>query len=138
MTEITMNGKKLKVVIDLNVLAEIQEQYGTIMEFERKLRGLTPAEEKGQFYIGEPSAKAIAFILPIMVNEAFEIEADRLQEYPVKHMSKIEVINLIDKTLPELASIITEELAVALAVKKKKSMTTSKKKKVTEASTLTT
>ncbi len=138
MTEITMNGKKLKVVIDLNVLAEIQEQYGTITEFERKLRGLTPAEEKGQFYIGEPSAKAIAFILPIMVNEAFEIEADRLQEYPVKHMSKIEVINLIDKTLPELAAIITEELAVALAVKKKKSMTTSKKKKVTEASTLTT
>ena len=125
--EMILGGRKFEAVIDLNVLAEVQEQYGTISEFERKLRGLTPAEEKGHFYIGEPSAKAIAFILPLMINEGFEIEADKLQKYPVEHMSRLEVINMVDMALPELVGLITEELARALAVKKKKQTSTGKK-----------
>lgn len=126
MRDIILGGRRLKIAIDLNVLAEIQEQYGSIAEFERKLRGLRPSEEEGKFYLGEPSAKAIAFILPLMVNEGFEIEADRLQKYPVEQLSRLEVINMIDKPLPELSAIITDELAGALAIKKKRSMSTRK------------
>lgn len=130
MTEIELSGKKYPICMDLNVLAELQEKYGSIAEFEHRLRGLVRAKDgKGWVEGKEPSAKVIAYVLPLMINEALEIQADADQDYPVKRVSKIKIINEVDKSPRELAGIITEELAYAMAVKKKKVTNTSSRKR---------
>ncbi len=121
MTEIEFSGKKYPICMDLNVLADLQDKYGSIAEFEHQLRGLVRSKDGTGWVEGrEPSAKVIAYVLPLMINEALEIRADEDQDYPVKRVSRIKIINEVDKSPRELARIITEELAYAMAVKKKK------------------
>lgn len=73
--------------IDLNVLEQIQEAYGTVYEFERDLIGLDYLkDEEGKqlydeegyprMYKKEPSIKAVRTVLPLMINEGLEIEAE--------------------------------------------------------------
>lgn len=134
LTEIELSGKKYPICMDLNILADLQEKYGSIAEFEHRLRGLVRAKDgKGWVEGKEPSAKVIAYVLPLMINEALEIQADEDQDYPVKRVSKIRIINEVDKSPRELARIITEELAYAMAVKKKTvtNISSRKRKKTT-------
>lgn len=72
--------------IDLNVLEHIQNEYGTINQFERELLGLHFKKDMdgNQMYkdgeplmiITEPSIKAIKTVLPAAINEGLAIEAD--------------------------------------------------------------
>lgn len=84
---IMINGKTYPIKMDLNVLELIQEQYGTINEFERDILGLKFAKDEAgkQLFnednepvmiIGETSIKAIKVALPAMINEGLMIEAD--------------------------------------------------------------
>ena len=57
-------------VFNLNVMEQIQEEYGTV----QKWGGLTDAKT------GEPNAKAIIFGFWAMINEAIEIENDEKGE----------------------------------------------------------
>lgn len=81
-----IGGKTYPVKIDLNVLQMIQEEFETINNFERDILGLKfKRDEEGKiiykedgepdFYVVEPSVKAIMFVLPLMVNEGLEIDA---------------------------------------------------------------
>lgn len=128
MTEIELSGKKYPICMDLNVLAEIQDKYGSIAAFERQLRGIVWSED-GWVEKKEPSARVIAYVLPVMINEALEIQADENQDYPVHRVSRIRIINEVDKSPRELANIITDELAYAMAVKKKTVTNTVRKKR---------
>lgn len=130
MTEIELSGKRYPICMDLNVLADLQEKYGSIAEFEHRLRGLVKSNDgKGWVEGKEPSAKVIAYVLPLMINEALEIQADADHNYPVNRVSKIRIINEVDKSPRELTRIITEELAYAMAVKKKTVTNTGSRKK---------
>lgn len=84
---ILLDGKTFPVKIDLNVLERIQEEYGSIYEFERKILGLEVArDDNGKVIYGddkkpvmlsvEPSIKAINTVLPLMINEGLAIEAE--------------------------------------------------------------
>lgn len=84
---IMIGDQMFPIKLDLNVLEQIQETYGTINEFERKILGLKLAKNsKGKVAYGkdgkpiwvsvEPSVKAINTVLPMMVNEGIAIEAE--------------------------------------------------------------
>lgn len=64
--EITYKNETYKLVFNLNVMEEIQEEYGTI----EKWGDLTDGAE------GEPDAKAIIFGFTAMINEGIDIEND--------------------------------------------------------------
>lgn len=129
MTEIELSGKKYPICMDLNVLAEIQDKYESVAAFERQLRGLIKGRDGSWIEGKEPSARVIAYVLPLMINEALEIQADENQDYPVKRVSRIRIINEVDKSPRDLANIITEELGYAMAVKKKTVTNTVRKKR---------
>ena len=65
---ITLAGKKVPLWCDIFALNEIQEEYGSIGTFERKLLGVEETEA-GKFTKTEPDMKAIMFALPVMIRE---------------------------------------------------------------------
>lgn len=62
--EIEYNGKKYKLVFNLNVMEAIQEKYDTLGKWGK----LTDGSK------GEPNAKAVIFGFTAMINEGIEIE----------------------------------------------------------------
>lgn len=58
-------GKEYTLVFNLNVLEAIQDEYGTLTKWIEKAYGKKT---------GEPSAKALAFIIATMVNEGIDID----------------------------------------------------------------
>lgn len=83
---IQIGTKTYPFKIDLNVLEHIQDEYGTIHQFERELIGLRfkkDSDGKQMYKDGEPlmiktepSIKAIKTVLPAAINEGLAIEAD--------------------------------------------------------------
>ncbi len=84
---ILINGKTYPIKMDLNVLETIQNEYGTINEFERDILGLKFAKDaegkqlfndegEPRMIIGETSIRAIKVALPAMINEGLAIEAE--------------------------------------------------------------
>ena len=83
---IMIGDKTYPFKIDLNVLEHIQDEYGTINQFERELLGLRfKKDEEGKqvykdgepaMFRTEPSIKAIKTVLPAAINEGLAIEAD--------------------------------------------------------------
>ena len=81
---VRIGGKKIPIKCDFNVLQIVQEEFGTLKQFEQALIGLKPILDKNgdmiyetgpdgiesiKFKTTEPSLKAIAIALPIMINE---------------------------------------------------------------------
>ena len=58
------NGKKYRLVFNLNVMERIQEEYGTISAWGEMTDGAS----------GEPNAKAVLFGLTEMINEGIDIQ----------------------------------------------------------------
>lgn len=69
MDTLTYKGKEYKLIFNFNVLEEIQSEYGTL--------GKLIEDAYGQ-KTGEPSAKALAFIIAAMVNEGIDISNEDL------------------------------------------------------------
>ena len=69
MDKLEYKGKEYKLIFNFNVLEEIQSEYGTL--------GKLIEEAYGQ-KTGEPSAKALAFIIASMVNEGIDIDNEDL------------------------------------------------------------
>lgn len=114
--------------IDLNVLEHIQEEYGSIHDFERDLLGLKFLKdgEGKQIYDEdgepcmcrqEPSIKAIRIVLPLMINEGLEIEAEEKGETftPVAEQTILRECGVPFNLLSE---IIHEEFRRCFAAKK--------------------
>lgn len=69
MDKLEYKGKEYKLIFNFNVLEEIQSEYGTLGKLIEEAYG-----EK----TGEPSAKALAFMIAAMVNEGIDIENEEL------------------------------------------------------------
>lgn len=65
MNKLEYKGEEYKLIFNFNVLEEIQSEYGTLGKLLEEAYG-----EK----TGEPSAKALAFIIKAMVNEGIDID----------------------------------------------------------------
>lgn len=68
MDKLEYKGKEYKLIFNLNVLEEIQDKYGTLNNLLEDAYGRKT---------GEPSIKALSFIIMSMVNEAIDIENER-------------------------------------------------------------
>lgn len=79
--KVVLAGKEYPIRCDINVLAEIQDQFDTISNFEMLLTGVKVRKDKdGEVLLGDdnkiifdrcdPSVRAIAAILPCMLKEA--------------------------------------------------------------------
>ncbi len=93
MKRILIAGRTYPYKIDLNVLEAIQDEYGSISQFERELLGYRFRLDEGGnqiysedgepvMYRVEPSIRAIKAVLPAAINEGLAIEAEeRGKEY---------------------------------------------------------
>lgn len=64
-------GKDYKLVFNFNVLEETQAVYGTLTKWVEEAYGKKT---------GEPSAKALTFMLTLMINEGIDIENEDREE----------------------------------------------------------
>lgn len=67
MSKLDYQGKEYKLIFNLNVLDAIQDEYGTLQKMLEEAYGKKT---------GEPSIKALAFVVAAMANEAIDIETD--------------------------------------------------------------
>lgn len=100
LTYIELADGQYPIKCDLAVLEAVQEEYGEITIFERELLGLKKTGKKGKdgkndYIKGEPSIKAVRFVLPLMINEGIDIE-NRMEKAKRKHIT--------DKDLQELVA----------------------------------
>ena len=65
--KITVNDKEYSLVFNLNVMEEIQEEYGTLEKWGNLTDGTS----------GEPNAKAVVFGFTAMSNEGIDIQNDK-------------------------------------------------------------
>ena len=76
---IEYKDKKYTMVFNLNVMQEIQEEYGSLREWGELTDG-KPEEivngKKKEIVQGEPNVKALIFGLTTMLNEGIDIEND--------------------------------------------------------------
>ncbi len=125
--KIIIGDTEMPIKIDLNVLEKIQDEYGSIHEFEKDILGIwyVTDEDGNQIYedgkpvirMKEPSIKAIKVVLPAMINEGLEIEAEikRTEFIPVKER---EIIRQCSIPYKELGRIIHEEFKRCFSTKK--------------------
>lgn len=70
MEYIEVGGKQVPIWCDIYVIAEVQEHFGSIWKFERKLLGVEEDAPVGKAKITkEPSLKALLYVLPLMIRE---------------------------------------------------------------------
>lgn len=82
--KITVNDKEYSLVFNLNVMEEIQEEYGTLEKWGNLTDGTS----------GEPNAKAVIFGFTKMINEGIDIDNER-NGTDVKPLTKKQVGRLI-------------------------------------------
>lgn len=125
---IDIGGKKYPLLCDLNVLEMIQDEFGTVNDFERKLLGLDYVkDEKGnQIYtedgspkmkLVEPSIRAIKIALVEMVNEGIAYEAFS-QGKSWEMLEDLDILAMCTIPYRELADILHEEYKRCFLTKK--------------------
>ena len=123
----TIQKKKIPYKIDLFVLEQLQNDYWNIWDFERELKGLkVKTDDKGEivYQDGSPvlervhfSFKALNTILPLMVNEGLEIDADQKRKEFTPVDDK-DFIRTIDVNPYELQRLVVEEFDRCFDIKK--------------------
>ena len=117
---ITLSGQTFPFKCDNLVLEELQDEFGTLDDFEKKLNGWVPVldengvhkkNDKGEglFKVVEPSMKAINFALPLMIREGVEI-ANETADEKITLPSDKEILRLIEQPLPVSKEIYAEYL----------------------------
>ncbi len=125
---IMIGGKSYPFKIDLNVLEHIQNEYGTINQFERDLLGLRfkKDQEGKQVYNGEgepvmvkteTSIKAIKTVLPAAINEGLAIEADE-ENKSFEKVTEEYIIRECTIPFDVLGKMLHEEFKRCFATKK--------------------
>ncbi len=125
---ICIAGETYPIKMDLNVLELLQEEFGTVNEFERQLVGIRyrkdgegkqmyTADGEPLAYMVEPSIKAIKAALPLMINEGLAIEAYR-EGKPCERLEDMDVVSKCDVSFELLSKIIHEEFKKCFATKK--------------------
>lgn len=125
---IEIGGKKFPILCDLNVLETIQEEFGTVNEFERALLGLklVKNEDGTQAYredgspkmeLVEPSIKAIKIALVEMVNEGIAYTAFN-EGKSWEMMEDLELLAICTIPYTELAETLHNEYKRCFETKK--------------------
>ena len=115
LTRIKINDTmELPIKCDLYVLDMLQQEFGSIEEFEKKLLGIR--EEDGKNVTCEPSVNAVAHALPLMVMEGMDIEKElNGRHYEIKSVKHL--IALTTRNYRELAAELHAEMRRCFAKK---------------------
>lgn len=116
---IELSGRSYPIKCDLLVLEKIQENYGSIGEFESKLMTWEPeldkdgneitTEDGKTKYRGKfPETRAVNDALFWMTNEGESILAEKEARAP-EHFSREHIVREVDIPLTELAGLLHEE-----------------------------
>ena len=111
---VRIGGKKIPIKCNFAVLQAIQEAFGTLKQFEQALIGMDPILDKNgdpiyvtgpdgtetvKFRTTEPSLKAIALALPMMINEGrvqMEQQGEEMPDFDYKSAIKEADFSIID------------------------------------------
>lgn len=117
-TTIQVKDYKVPLWCDLFVLNEIQDRYGTINAFEKKLLGIGEKMVAGEIqrYKTEPSTEAMLFALPLMIKEGYK-KAEQLGE-TIKKVPEEQTILDMDISYEVLAQLLHQEFKRCFATKK--------------------
>ena len=117
MNTVRIGGKNLPIRCDFSVLQTLQDEFGTLRQFEQKLLGMIPiVDDNGEpiFVIGddgteqikfkttEPSLRAIAVALPIMINEGrirAEEQGEEVEDFDYKEAIKDAEFSILDVSI---------------------------------------
>lgn len=112
-------GIELPLKCNLNVLEEIQKEYGSVGEFEKRIVSFREILKDGEVkrLPKEPDIGAVAFGLTLMVLEGMDIDRE---EHHIEHAPKTkrQLINMITRDFRALASDVHNELRRCFEVKK--------------------
>lgn len=103
---ITVRDRQIPLWCDIFALNEIQEKYGSIGSFERRLIGVP--EDAGKDWRGirkEPDVAVIIFALELMIREGYK-KADMLEEGVTPHEDPKVLLMDIDIPFSELSDIV--------------------------------
>lgn len=128
LTHIIISGKTYPIIVDLNVLEHIQNEYGSIHKFERDLIGIHFKKDengnqeytedgKPKMYMTEPSIKAIKTALPAMINEGMSIEAEEGNK-SYENVTEKQIFRDCNMAFDLLSDIIHAEYKRCFEVKK--------------------
>ena len=115
---IPVGGKELPIIIDMYVLEEIQQKYGTLNAFEYKLKGLKEvdgADSKTKIIRVERDIGALNFVVPLMIREGCEIEGIKLE------MTEKEIVRNLGISHIKLQEIVCDEFNRCFEMQKKES-----------------
>lgn len=117
-TTIQVKDYKVPLWCDLFVLNEIQDRYGTINAFEKKLLGISEKMVAGEIqrYKVEPSTEAVLFVLPLMIKEGYK-KAEQLGE-KIQKVDAEQTILDMDISYEVLAQLLHQEFKRCFATKK--------------------
>ena len=129
LNHIRINEINYPIYCDWNVLEAVQDEFGSIGEFERQLKGLKikyddngdiVRNDKGMILhdTGEPRIKAVAYALYIMIAEGQRIEKDREGKEP-ERLSINDIREFNGVNYMELSHILGEEFDRCFNSKKK-------------------
>lgn len=94
--EFEYKGRKYKLVFNLNVMEQIQDEYGSFEAWGKLTDDTLP----------EPNVKAIKFGFSAMINEAIDIENDE-NGTKIPHLTK----NIVGRMITEVGiSAMTKEM----------------------------
>ena len=114
MNTVRIGGKKIPIKCNFAVLQTVQEAFGTLKKFEQELIGMVPILDKNgdpiyeispdgteslKFRTTEPSLKAIALALPMMINEGriqAQAQGDDLPDFDYKSAIKEADFSIVD------------------------------------------
>lgn len=109
MDKLEYKGKEYKLIFNLNVLEEIQDKYGTLNKILMEAYG-----EK----TGEPSVKALAFMIAAMINEGIDIDnetAETKQPFITQKQANRMLTEFIQKNnIEDVVKLIDDLMAKSL------------------------
>lgn len=115
---IEINGTQIPYLCTIQVLADIQEEYGTIEHFEKELLGIVDTDKNGKATkTKEPSIKAAVWGISLMIEQGIR-KYNRDKDAAEKIDFKIADVGDIDKTPDELKTIVHNAFVESIQVKK--------------------
>lgn len=113
---IVIGGKEFPYKCDICVLEKIQEEFGNLTVFERKLLGIEEGEDKATSL---PDVKAVSCALYWMIREGVEIQAEengKTAEMP----SRKALLRMVDQPFYTLTTTLYEEFSRCFISKNQK------------------
>lgn len=111
---ITLSGEEYPIKCDMLVLERLQEEFGSIEDFENRILGI---EEKGKKRNKLPDVKAVGAALYWMIREGLEIEAEQQKKTGISLPRREQLMRKVDMPYYMLGVTLYEEFARCFASK---------------------